>query len=66
MEEVILEMDEVEAIKLYDIDGLEQLKAAKKMGISQPTFARIIGGARGKIAKALIFGKAIRIKELCR
>ncbi|MBU1133031.1 DUF134 domain-containing protein [Patescibacteria group bacterium] len=61
LEEVILDHDEVEAVKLYEVDGFDQKTAAKKMGISQPTFARTLASANKKIAEALIKGKAIRI-----
>jgi predicted DNA-binding protein (UPF0251 family) len=63
LEEVVLEPDELEALKLHDIDGLAQIQAAKEMKISQPTFARILDGAYKKIAEGLIKGKAIRIEE---
>lgn len=63
LEEVVLEADEIEALKLHDIDGLEQIDAAKKMKISQPTFARVLDSAYKKIAEALIRGKAIRIEQ---
>ena len=63
LEEVELGHDEVEALKLHDVDGLEQIKAAEKMKISQPTFARTLDSAYKKIAKAIIFGKAIRIEQ---
>ena len=62
LEEVVLKADELEALKLYDVDGLEQTKAAEKMKISQPTFARILDSANKKIAEALVKGKAIRIE----
>lgn len=62
LEEVVLEPDEVEALKLHDIDGLEQIQAAKKMKVSQPTFARILDSAYKKIAQGIIKGKAIRIE----
>ncbi len=62
LEEVVLRADELEALKLYDVDGLEQTKAAEKMKISQPTFARILDSANKKIAEALVKGKAIRIE----
>jgi len=61
LEEVILLPDELEALKLYEIDNLEQTEAAEKMKISQPTFARILNSTHKKIAEALIKGKAIRI-----
>ncbi|MEA3355618.1 MAG: DUF134 domain-containing protein [Patescibacteria group bacterium] len=63
LEEVLLEPDQLEALKLHDVDGLEQVKAAEKMKISQPTFARILDGGYKKIAEALIKGKAIRIEK---
>ena len=63
LEEVVLKADELEALKLYDVDGLEQIKAAQKMKISQPTFARILDSANKKVAIALVKGKAIRIES---
>ena len=63
LEEVVLLSDELEAIKLHDVDGLEQIDAAKKMNISQPTFGRILDSAYKKIAEAIIKGKAIRIER---
>ena len=63
LEEVELLPDELEALKLYEVDGLDQTQAAEKMKISQPTFARIIGTAIKKIAQAIIIGKAIRIEK---
>ena len=62
LEEVILRVDEFEAIRLKDMEGLEQEKAAKKMGISQPTFFRLLDSARKKIADAIVNGKAIKIE----
>jgi len=63
LEEVIISADELEALKLYEVDGLAQTKAAEKMKISQPTFARILDGANKKIVEAIINGKAIRIEQ---
>lgn len=63
LEEVILLPDELEALKLYEVDGLEQIKAAGKMKVSQPTFARILGSAQKKVAEGIIKGKAIRIEN---
>ena len=62
LEEVVLLPDELEALKLHEVDGLEQIEAAVKMKISQPTFARILSSAHKKIAIALTTGKAIRIE----
>jgi predicted DNA-binding protein (UPF0251 family) len=63
LEEVELLADELEALKLSEVDGLEQIEASKKMGISQPTFARILSSARKKVSSAVIFGKAIKIQK---
>jgi len=62
LEESVLTMDEFEALRLKDFEGLEQEEAAKKMGISQPTFNRILSSARGKISDALVNCKLIRIE----
>jgi predicted DNA-binding protein (UPF0251 family) len=59
--EVVLEVDEIEAIRLADLDGEYQETAARKMGISRPTFSNIIHRAHQKMAEALIKGRAIRI-----
>ena len=61
LEEIVLLPDELEALKLHEIDGLEQIVAAKRMEISQPTFARTLGSVHKKIAEGIISGKAIRI-----
>ena len=63
LEEIVLLPDELEALKLYEIDELEQTEAAEKMKISQPTFARLLGSANKKVAQAIIKGKAIRIEK---
>ncbi|MEW6585434.1 MAG: DUF134 domain-containing protein [Nitrospirota bacterium] len=62
LDEVVLKADELEAVRLADLDGLYQERAAEKMGISRQTFGRIIESARKKIAEALIKGKAMRIE----
>jgi len=58
-----LGFDELEAVRLSDLLGLKQAKAAKSMNISQPTFNRIISSARKKIADSLVNGHAIRIAD---
>ena len=62
LREVSLGFEELEAIRLKDLEGLEQEACAVRMGISRPTFHRIIVLARQKLARALIEGKAIRIE----
>ncbi len=48
-----LRLDELEALRLSDLEGLYQEAAAEKMGVSRPTFARILSRARAAIARAL-------------
>jgi predicted DNA-binding protein (UPF0251 family) len=62
LSEIKLSMDEVEALRLADFQGLDQIKAAQKMKISQSTFQRILTAARQKISQGLVEGKAIRIE----
>ena len=62
LEETILAVDEFEALRLKDLLCLEQGVAATRMGISQPTFHRLLLSARKKIADAIVNGKAIRIE----
>lgn len=62
LEEVGLSLDELEAIRLADYEGLYHEQAAEKMNISRPTFGRILGEARRKLAEVLIEGKALRIE----
>lgn len=62
LEVVRLNLEEVEAIRLKDLEGLEQEEGAEKMNISRATFQRILVSARQKIADALLNGKAIRIE----
>jgi len=61
LEEVELTFDELESIRLSDVENLSQLEAAKKMQIHQSTFQRNLARAREKIAKALVNGLAIKI-----
>lgn len=62
LEEEVLLPDELEALKLHEVDGLEQTEAATRMKISQSTFARLLESAHKKVAKAIINGEAIRIE----
>jgi predicted DNA-binding protein (UPF0251 family) len=57
-----LTLDEVEAIRLHDLEKLDQEASAKKMKISRVTFLRILHCAHNKIAKALIYGQALSLK----
>ena len=58
----VLKLEELEAIRLKDLEGLEQEDCASRMEVSRPTFQRILTAAREKIADSLIHGKDIRIE----
>ncbi|MFO7872042.1 MAG: DUF134 domain-containing protein [Candidatus Undinarchaeales archaeon] len=57
-----LGVDEFEAVRLHDFEKKTQQESAEKMGISQPTFHRILENGHGKIAEAIVKGLAIKIK----
>lgn len=61
LQEVGLGLDELEAIRLADLEGFYQEDAAKKMNISRQTFGNIIAAAHKKIADAIVNGKALKI-----
>ena len=61
LEIIELTTEEAEALRLRNIEDLEQEEAAKKMNTSQSTFQRILSSAYKKITKALTEGKAIKI-----
>lgn len=58
---VELTVEEVEALRLKNVENLDQVKCAKSMKTSQSTFQRILSSAYKKISEALIKGKAIKI-----
>ncbi len=59
---VVLSVDELEAIRLADFEGLYHDSAAERMGISRPTFGRLVAAARQKVADAIVNGKALVIQ----
>ena len=63
LQEVILEYDEAEALRLKEVKGFDQNLCAEKMRLSQSSFQRILANARKKVAEAIIRGKAIRIEK---
>ena len=63
LEETILTMPEFEAIRLVDLEETSQEEAGKQMQISQSTLSRILKTGRGKIADAIVNGKAIKINK---
>ena len=63
LESVALDVEEWESLRLADFQGLTHKEAGSIMGVSRPTFGRILGRARGKVAEALVHGKAIQISK---
>lgn len=59
--EVVLTLDEFEAIRLADFDGLYQEQAAKHMNVSRATFGRVLENAHRKIGQALVSGLLLKI-----
>lgn len=62
LETVHLTLDELEALRLADFEGLYQEEAAKLMEVSRQTFGNIVAAARHKCAQALLEGKQLLIE----
>ena len=62
LDAVLLTLDEYEAIRLADLEGLYQEQAASRMNVSRQTFGRIVEGAHRKLADVIVNGKALRIE----
>ena len=62
LEEIILTIDELEAVRLTDLEEMYQNEAAKKMNVSRQTLGNILRSGHKKIADSLVNGKALRIE----
>lgn len=62
IEEVVMTLDEFEAVRLADLEGLYQETASERMGVSRSTFSRIVDAAHRKIADAVVNGKTLKIE----
>ncbi len=62
LKEVVLGHDEIEAIRLKNLQGLSQEEAAEEMNVSQPTLHRLLSSAYSKMTDAIVNGKALRIE----
>lgn len=62
LDEIVLGFDELEALRLADLEGLYQEEAAARMGISRSTFGRVVEQAHQTVARALVHGLALRIE----
>lgn len=63
LEEVRITMDELEAIRFADLEGVYQEEAARLMGISRQTFGRLLICARKKIAECIVNGKVLKVER---
>ena len=62
LEEVVLSLDGLEALRLADHEDLNMDEAAARMGVSRHTFGRLLRRARRSVAQALVLGQALRIE----
>ncbi len=62
LEVIRLALDELEAMRLVDGEGIYQEDAAVRMNVSRPTLARILDSGRRKTTQALLEGKALAIE----
>lgn len=58
-----LDVDELEAMRLVDGEGMQQAEAAEQMRISRSSVGRLLESGRGKIARALVGGEGIEIQD---
>jgi len=63
LERIIVDEDEMEALRLSDYERMYQQECADRMGISRTTFSRLVNSARQKISNALLYNKALRINK---
>lgn len=61
-EAVILNLDELECIRLLDLEGMTQEQCANQMQVARPTVTAIYEEARRKLAEVLVRGKALEIQ----
>jgi len=62
LEETVLRLEELQALKYADLDRKDQRGAAAAMRISRQTFGTILASARRKLADAVVNGKALKIE----
>lgn len=63
LEHIALQRDELEALRLCDMEGLFQAEAGERMGVSRGTVQRLLAAARRKVATALVEGAALILEE---
>jgi predicted DNA-binding protein (UPF0251 family) len=62
LEEIVLSLDELEAIRLADVEELYQEEAAEHLGVSRQTFGNILKAAHAKVADCLVNAKKLKIE----
>jgi predicted DNA-binding protein (UPF0251 family) len=62
LRQISLLQEELEALRLADLEGLTQAQAAEEMGVSRSTFQRVVAQARRRVAQALVQGYALQIE----
>ncbi|HDL86527.1 MAG TPA: DUF134 domain-containing protein [Candidatus Acetothermia bacterium] len=63
IETVVIALDELEAMRLCDLEGLDQGQAAEEMGVSRGTVQRLVYSARRKMVDVVIHGKALTVED---
>ena len=63
LQKIVLEIDELEALRLCDREGLSQAAAGERMGISRGTVQRLVTCGRNKLISALVDGKALVVNQ---
>ncbi|MFD3155378.1 DUF134 domain-containing protein [Haloimpatiens sp. FM7330] len=61
-EVINMEVEELESLRLMDLEGYDQIKCAQLMGIARSTFQRIYSSAKGKVADSIVNGKVLKIE----
>lgn len=62
LDETVLRLEELESLRLVDLEGMYQEDAAREMGVSRQTLQRMVTEARAKLIQAIYAGKALRIE----
>jgi predicted DNA-binding protein (UPF0251 family) len=62
LEETVIPVEGLEALRLADMLGMDQEEAAARMGVSRPTFSRVLTAARKAVARALVEGRVITVE----
>ena len=63
LKKIVLELDELEALRLCDGEGLSQTEAGERMGISRGTVQRLVTCGRSKLIRAIVDGKALVVNQ---